>query len=187
MARFRRRRFAGLRDKPATAFAPGESKRGKTIAWESIYSAKNQVPITSAIPNVVRAAGNFTTYQVSLIPINVTRGTVTLERIRGCMDVYFDSSELASNFENWTVFMQIQMAPARNGAFVNAAILSPGNSADQESNKIIWQRLYYPTSRHDHHCAERRRDARVHLRGPGNRCKGQATLRPRHVGNGPCR
>jgi len=144
MARFRRRTTRGLTGRAASAFAPGESKRGKTLAWESLLNEQTPVVLNTFINNAVRTTGNFQINFRALIPINVSRGTVTLERIRGNIDVYFDSVELASNFENWSVWMQIQIAPARNGAFTSPAILSPANAADQESNKILWQRLYYP-------------------------------------------
>ena len=65
-------------------------------------------------------------------------------RVRGAIDVYFNSPELAANFANWPVHMQMQLTPLRNGARQLAAVLSPQNSADQESNRIIWQRLYMP-------------------------------------------
>ncbi len=79
-----------------------------------------------------------------MIPPNVTRGSVTIERIRGFVDIYFSSVELAVEFANWSVQLSIQVVPVRNGAIVDEATLSTNNSADQESNRIMWQRNYYP-------------------------------------------
>ncbi len=67
-------------------------------------------------------------------------------RVRGELDVYFNSPELAVDFTNWPVHLQIQLVPTRNGVFDTTAILSPQNSADQESTRIVWQRVYMPNT-----------------------------------------
>lgn len=79
-----------------------------------------------------------------MVPVNVTRGVVTLERVRGTIEIYFDVAELTSNLDNWFVHMSLQLVPARDGAVDAASALSCNNAADQESNRIIWQRLYTP-------------------------------------------
>lgn len=96
------------------------------------------------IPNDVRVVGQVQTRQFTLIPANVTRGVVTLERIRGFIEVYFDSAELASALENWFVHLMITLTPVRDGDIDLTSVLSPGNQADQENNRILWQRLYSP-------------------------------------------
>jgi len=81
---------------------------------------------------------------VSLVPVNVLRGPVSLLRIRGSLDVFFLESETTADFDNWRVQLGIQLVPARNGVVDIAATLSLNNAADQESNRILWQRVYYP-------------------------------------------
>ncbi len=106
--------------------------------------------LSTMFPNAVRTTviggASFDTKFVTLIPANVTRGVVTLERVRGNVGVYFDALELGDAMVNWSVMMQLQLVMARNGAITSPAVLSPMNTADQESNKIIWQRRYYPVS-----------------------------------------
>ncbi len=94
----------------------------------------------------MRVTGAVQTRFVSLIPVNVSRGVITLERIRGTFEVYFSSAEIADSLENWFVHLQIQLVPAENAAISVASVLAPSDSADQESNRIVWQRLYYPNS-----------------------------------------
>ncbi len=129
--------------KPATAFAPAERK-GKMISWESIHSIPTPTAIATVFPTVIRTVGAFTTLSVSLIPQNVTRGAITMERVRGNIEVYFSSTELAAALDNWPVHMSMQLSPIRGNTIPAASVLSPMNPTDQESNRIIWQRQYYP-------------------------------------------
>jgi len=145
VARFRRR-TRGVRGKPASAFAAGEDRKGKTLQWESLLNDGIVDFINVQIPTIVRTVGAFTTRALTLIPVNVTRGAVTLERVRGVMDVWFDEAETTASLANWNVHMTIQVVPAADGAIDLPQCLSPGNAADQESNRIIWQRLYYPAA-----------------------------------------
>ncbi len=69
-----------------------------------------------------------------------------MERVRGNLDLYFNSTELAAAFANWFVHLMVQLVPVQDGAIVTDSVLSAGNSADQESNRILWQRVYYPNS-----------------------------------------
>lgn len=130
--------------KAASAFAPGTGRDGKTVQWEYILDNPIPEPISTFMPTAIRSVGAIDTKSRALVPANVLRGTVTLERIRGCLEVYFSSVELASSLDNWFVHMQIQLVPLRDGDANDAAVLSPSNAADQESNKIVWQRVYYP-------------------------------------------
>ncbi len=144
MARFRRQRRPGLGKRPASAFAPSEDRKGKGIQWESILNIATPQALDVVCPTTVRTVGLFQTRIVTMIPPNVTRGTVTVERIRGNLQVYFNSTELASSLANWFVFASIQLVMVQDGGILSGAALSPGNAADQESNKTMWNRLYYP-------------------------------------------
>ena len=142
-----RRRARGTLKRPATAFAGGSTGTGKSVGWESILNDEEPQQIDSLLPTLVRtSAGNIQTRARSLLPINVTRGIVTMLRVRGTIAVYFDTNELSTSLANWAVHFSIQLVPARNGVFQTAAILTPSNSADQESNRIVWQHMYYPQS-----------------------------------------
>lgn len=145
MARHRRR-MRGAVGRPASAFAPKEDRKGKMLSWEYLFDQPNPAAIQVVMPTVVRAVGNKQINLLTLLPVNVTRGAVTLERIRGTFEVWFNSTELSVDFANWPVHLQLQMVPANNGVIDTGAALSPGNAADQESNRIIWQRMYYPNT-----------------------------------------
>ncbi len=145
MARFRRlRRGGGPRARPASAFAPSENAKGKALSWEYLINAPVPLVLSTLIPTAVRIAGTTQTRFVSLIPVNVLRGVVTLMRIRGQIEIFFNVAELAADFDNWRVHLSIQLTPARNGVVDGSSTLSASNSADQESNRILWQRIYYP-------------------------------------------
>ncbi len=130
-------------NKPAGAFA-GAERAGKAIQWELIFGQSTPLNLNAAFPNLVRTVGVTETRMVAVMPVNVTRGVVTMMRVRGTIDIYFNSLELAAAFANWNVHMQLQVVPSRDGNLQTAAVLSPGNAADQESNRIIWQRDYLP-------------------------------------------
>ncbi len=130
--------------KAATAFASQRTNTGQSLGWELILGATVPVDFATAFPLNIRNVGAFNTRAVALVPSNVTRGTLTMMRVRGTIFVYFSSAELAVAFANWPVHIQLQMVPARDGVINQGAVLSPQNSADQESNRIIWQRLYMP-------------------------------------------
>ncbi len=65
-------------------------------------------------------------------------------RVRGSFDVYFEDAGLLLDFIQWPADVSVQLAPVRNGSVLNTSILSTFNAADQESNRIVWQRLYLP-------------------------------------------
>ncbi len=142
----RRRRSFGKRSlkRSATAFAPGSGAAGRTISWESIMNHPDPEALSTHFPTVVRVTGVFTQRFVTLVAANVLASVVTIERVRGAIDVYFHSDELATNFNTFPVTFSVQLVPLRDGAIDVAAILSPTNAADLESNKFMWIRTYYP-------------------------------------------
>lgn len=144
MARFRRRARGVAGRKQASAFAPGEARDGKGMQWEMISDQPFIENLSTKFGTQVRIAAGIETRFVTLIPGNVLRGVVTMMRVRGNIDVYFDEASITADFLRWPVTIQMQLAPLRNGVVQVAAMLSPFNAADQESNKIVWQRRYYP-------------------------------------------
>ena len=127
----------------ATTFAPARAGQGRTLTWEALQAIITPKSISTVFGTNVLILGNFTTRFLTLIPQNVTRGVVTLERIRGEIRVFFDRDNSVLTAEEMLVQMQIQLVPIRNGAIVNEAVLSPENLADLESNRILWRRNYY--------------------------------------------
>lgn len=142
MAR-RRRQRRGTLSKPAGAFAPAV-KGGRTIAWESINLTTTPIVISGAFPTLAFTTGLIATRFVTLIPENVLRGPITLERVRGQIHVWHGVTESAADLANWPIKISMQLAPLTAGVIQNSAILSSRNSADLESNRFIWKRDYYP-------------------------------------------
>lgn len=147
MARHRRGRARRTLKRPATAFAGGQTSGGKTIGWESIMNAPTPVALATLFNNQIRTVSGIATKALQMIPVSVTRGTLTMLRVRSTIEVYFSSVKLAAALANWPVQLSMQLVPARNGVFEPEAILSTNNAADQESNRIVWQRQYYPNAR----------------------------------------
>lgn len=103
-------------------------------------------PIATQFPTLAfTAAGNDIRF-VTLIPQNILRGTVTIQRIVGSVACYFDVDQvgLAGGQASAFISAQIQLVPIANGAIQDASVLSPVNSADLESNRILWRRTYTP-------------------------------------------
>lgn len=132
--------------KPASAFAPAQDGSGKTIAWKSL--AVNLAPssLDVAFPTVASVVAGQTLRFRTLIPENVTKGTVTLERIRGQTLVWWLGLIIdgAGEFPQVVVPMNIQLVPVQNEVVALDSVLNPRNAADLESNRIIWRRNYYP-------------------------------------------
>jgi len=129
----------------ASAFAPGEVG-GKSTGWESLSNADLPALLTVALPTVAQVSGADTNRFATLVPINVTRGNVTLLRMRGQMSIFFNQTILAQAEQHWRVNMMIQLAPARDGNLLTDSILSAANAADLESNRILWRHTFYPAS-----------------------------------------
>lgn len=130
-----RRPSRGVSRRGPGAFA-GTRLRGGRLGWESLISSK----VYQVTDNIFTNIGPVGTVRFTpLIPQNVTRGVVTVMRIVGQMRVYFDSPDVLG--DNMLDF-NIQLVPVQDGNVVNNAVLDPANSADQESNRILWRRTY---------------------------------------------
>lgn len=143
MAGYRRgrrgpRRLSGSRG--ASAFAPARG-RGGNYQWE-------QLSITAGtFSNVFGALavtiGTFSIRGGVLMPENLTRGTVTLHRIRGSIDIWHRGATFGAAFEQ-VVSLGIQLVPVQQGAVVVGSLLSPRDAGDLESNRWLWRRTYAP-------------------------------------------
>lgn len=135
---FRRRRM----NRAPSAFAPGRGAGGRTIAWESIFLQPNPARCDVVFPNATAAADlNF----VTVMPQNVTRGSVTLERVRGSMRIWWQENALL-DLADLYVGLSLQLVNIKGGLIAIRAPLSVTDTADLESNRIIWQRAYYPAN-----------------------------------------
>ena len=130
--------------KQATAFAPGRTGGGQSLGWESLVEEEIPEALSQKLPIAVSTAAPLSVIARTILPVNVSRGTLTMLRVRGTIEIYFGSAELAVSLDNWPIHMTMQLVPARLGAIDTTSILTPNSADDQESNKIIWQRSYYP-------------------------------------------
>jgi len=131
--------------KPASAFAPAMAG-GRTIAWEALGVFFTPQPLDVAFPVTSNVAAGITTRFQSLLPENVTRGTVTLERIRGRFFTLWDTAIIAAvNGEQMlAVPYLIQLVPIQDGTIALDSVLDGRNAADLESNRIIYRGTIYP-------------------------------------------
>jgi len=146
MARSRRRfRGRSLR-KPASAFAQSVGGSGRTLTWEMLAATPTPIFLDGQFNNFAFTSGGIDTRYVILLPQNLTRGAITLVRIRGQVVTYFDqlNMELVGGDTNSFIMMMIQLVPIANGVIQDAQILSAVNTADLESNRILWRRMYTP-------------------------------------------
>lgn len=138
----RRRQRTRLR-KPAGAFAPAETM-GRTTAWESVATSLIGDQITDIFPNIDNTVAGIDTRFRVLIPVNVSRGTVTLRRLRGMFNVWFNEADVGAAQGQLRAQLpwNIQMVPIQDAAITVGTVLEPRNAADQESNRILMKGVY---------------------------------------------
>ena len=141
-----RRRFRGRagggRGRGASAFAPARSG-GRTIAWEALSVSVDVDSVQNQFPTVAFSDVDRRIRFVTLIPANVLRGPVTLERVRGSISAW-GSSDMLTVFDQWSTTVSMQLVPLRDGAIEAVSVLNDQNSGDLESNRIIWRHNYVP-------------------------------------------
>lgn len=138
----RRRRMSGQK---ASAFAPG-MKSGRTLTWEELVLETTADSHSVVFNNLAFAAGGFDVRYRVLIPPNVLRGVVTLERTKISWDTYFLDIAIDAAGEGFRTSMPwlLCLTPVRDGAIQDAAVLDPRNAADLENNAIIARGLRLP-------------------------------------------
>jgi len=142
--RFTRRRLT--RQRPS-AFAPAKLRDGRSLTWEGFDQADVANTIANRFINLVPGfpLNSRTLRYAVLLPANVTRGVVTLERIRGYSNFALLGGASLNNASFMFAAENIQLVPVRDGVILDDAVLNPLNTADVESNRIIWRRMtYYP-------------------------------------------
>lgn len=122
-------------------------KAGRSLSWEALATTTDLENLTLQFINAAVVAGGFTSRFRVLIPVNVSRGPITLLRIRGRMLTTWTETMLAaaSGTERVAVPYNIQLVNIRNGAIDPSGVLDPRSGADMESNRIIWRYTAYPT------------------------------------------
>jgi len=137
MARFKRRRNVGRPAGPfATAVKGGRARSWESLAAQYVYDEwSDNWPVTGIV-----LGADLVNFRV-LTPINVTRGVVTLQRIRGTMGLAWNVPGIAGSGGRGfaTAAFNIQLMPARGGVILDSSVLDPTNAADQESNRILWR------------------------------------------------
>jgi len=156
--RFRRRGFRRLK-RSATAFAPAKSGGGNltweaagTTCWSTIDPIFNfKSPQYEIVCD--GATETYATYGLILIPINTSRGTVTLLRVRGFLGV--SDGEIYNNnpagLREKTVHFMLQLVPhepTQINTFDATQLLSGNLATNQESNRIIMQWVRGPGGDH---------------------------------------
>lgn len=121
-------------------------RNGRTLGWESLAAQGTPGTLPVTFPNVSNVAAGITTRFVSLIPQNVTRGAVTIVRIRGWMNTIFDVDDIGGAGGVAFAFCpyNIQLVPVQDGVISLDSVLDPRNAADLESNRILWRRTDFP-------------------------------------------
>jgi len=145
MARHRRRRAGGMR-RAAGPFA-GAMKAGRTMGWEAIAHDITFDQLSTVMTNVAFTNGPNTIRFRVLLPHNLTRGAVTMVRVRGMIahgfsDLNLGGSAADQGNELMALPMNIQLVSVSNDAIDVSSVLDPGNPLDFESNRVLWRRTY---------------------------------------------
>ncbi len=121
-------------------------KNGRTLGWESLSNTFQAEDIPVQFTSSAYITSGIQIRFRTLIPVNVTRGAVTLVRIHGQMQNFFDGPNMALLAGEGAAIAtyNIQLIPVRDGAIQATSVLNPRNSADLESNRILWRRSYTP-------------------------------------------
>lgn len=160
----RRRRGFSVGRKPSQ-FASGRARDGRAVAWESIggnfgfQSLGNEFVNTTY--NIV-GPPQYSQHTRIAVPTNLTRGQLTLERVRGYSKFYLlqDIDEptgqqyyppnmiVDGNGSTVGVLWEsLQLVPTINGlldfTINDNPVLQIANAASQSSNRIIWQRTHH--------------------------------------------
>ncbi len=139
----RRRRRNNAMNKPTGAFA-GSMSGGRSLGWESLAVDFNFDTLDVMFPSVAAVVAGRTRRFVSLLPANVTRGVVTLERLHMQNNYAIDVQNFngAVNGEKIYIPANIQLVPVQDGSISLDSVLSPRNAADQESNRLLWRHTF---------------------------------------------
>jgi len=142
MARRRTRRTLA---KGSTAWAAATAGDGRTLSWESLSGAEvTPVRVDLGFNNLAHSSGTVQTRYMTTLSQELTRGAVTLERVRGYLKFWFLNTDVNEQLSQWVVECSMQLVPIQDGSIVDEAVLSLRNSGDLESNRIFWRRAWHP-------------------------------------------
>ncbi len=139
MARRRAGHFRRAPQRGPSAFASTQLAGGKSLTWESLVAATTPVAINNFATN--SGPGGATQRIRTILPVNVLRGAVTLERIRGYIAIWFSDADSVAAVD-WFVDVSLQLFPARGGNIDLNSMLSSTDAADLESNRFVWRKTY---------------------------------------------
>ncbi len=130
--------------KTAGAFA-GSMSGGRSLGWESLAIDLTYEDLPTMFPSAAAVVGGRTRRFVSLLPANVTRGVVTLERLRMQNQYWIETQNYngAGTGQNIVLPANIQLVGIQDGGISLDSVLSPINAADQESNRLLWRHQFW--------------------------------------------
>lgn len=158
MAMRRRRGFRRLRGRPAGPFANSE-RGGRQLQWYGL----NVASFAIAAPAVTfLAAGiNYNVFQLAPAPASL-KGIATVERIRGWMAVYHDTT--VSCRPVWQSIQVIRLG-AGDAAVANADTVTTFDQLRLDSINIMHSAMYWPVATTD---GAVQRSHNVNLRDEGS-------------------
>jgi len=126
-------------------FAPSRLGDGRALGWEGLSIEPFPTPISTAF-TLAFAVGTTSVFFQQLLPFNITRGVITLERMVGQMAVWFNGADLVDpGFSAMALHVQVQLVPTSDGVFDPGAIIEPRNLTGMEDTRIIWRRSFWPS------------------------------------------
>jgi len=132
--RRRARRLRRGMNRAPSAFAPSRQPGGRALTWEALWNAPTALSIGATLTAAQVVGARTISFRV-LMPHNLTRGVVTLKRIRGSV-LALPSQALQ------TIACAIQLVPVRADTIASNDILDPLSAFDLESNRIIWRKNF---------------------------------------------
>jgi len=115
------------------------------MGWESLALELELDQLTTVFGVNAFIVGADTVRVRIILPHNLSRGVVTMMRIRGMIFNVYPADNLAlpgAGRRLVTHAMNLQLVPVTNNTVVLDSVLDPRNVTDQESNRVIWRHNY---------------------------------------------
>lgn len=115
------------------------------MGWESLAMELDLDVLTVVMGVNAFVVGANTVRIRVILPHNLSRGVVTMMRVRGMINNVFPITNLAISVTGrrlMTHAMNMQLVPVTNNTVVLDSVLDPANVTDQESNRVLWRHTY---------------------------------------------
>ena len=141
----RRRNFRGPSQKGPSRFASAKGADGRSLGWEGLQIEPCYVPLSTAT-SLAFTTGTVQVRFQQLVPLNITRGVITLERMFIQMAMIFNQNILIDpGFTGACAHWNVQLVPSVGGAFDASAVINPRNIAELSSARQIWRHSFWPS------------------------------------------